>query len=238
MLGEGRHADRVRFLVRASTTAGTTSATGSRSTSIQRMRGSRRNHRSWRTANCRVRTTIEATAASSVDPPVEVLEQLLVAERLTRRSATSRRHRPAPPRPAARHPSSCRRGRPSARPAPVADQRSPISIDVRRRVGLQPRAVRAERTAAARAPPRAPARCAGGCRARCAPPRPDRARRGGGAAAARSRLGLQLGPDRRPPAGDVEAIDDRGEVETGPGDQQRAPGDARRRPRRKRLGSR
>ena len=51
----------IRFPVPAST-----SATGSSSTSIQRMRGSRRNHRSWRTANWRVRVMVAAMAASSV----------------------------------------------------------------------------------------------------------------------------------------------------------------------------
>ena len=63
-------------------TTGSASATGSCSTSIQRTRGSRRNHRSWRTANWRVRVMIGAIASSERHPAVEVIEKLLVAERL------------------------------------------------------------------------------------------------------------------------------------------------------------
>ena len=53
----------------AAITTGASSATGSRSTSTQRTRGSRRNHRSCRTANWRVRSTVAATASSSVARP-------------------------------------------------------------------------------------------------------------------------------------------------------------------------
>ena len=53
----------------ARSSSGSASATGSLSMSIQRMRGSRRNHRSCRTANCRVRVMIVSIAASSVLTP-------------------------------------------------------------------------------------------------------------------------------------------------------------------------
>ena len=79
VLGQGQRARHARS---ASTTAGATSATGSRSMSYQRMRGSRRNHRSWRTANWRVRRTIVSTASSRPTRAVEVLEQFLVPEGL------------------------------------------------------------------------------------------------------------------------------------------------------------
>ena len=48
---------------------GTASATGSSWTSSQRTRGSRRNHRSWRTANWRVRSTTVAMASSRLHRP-------------------------------------------------------------------------------------------------------------------------------------------------------------------------
>ena len=116
-------------LVSASTTAGTASATGSRSTSIQRTRGSRRNHRSWRTANWRVRTTIESTAASRVEPALEVLDQLLVAERLGRRPRQPAGGDPRRPRRAARPPSS----RSTRAADPLGERRAgPAQADHRR----------------------------------------------------------------------------------------------------------
>ena len=83
----------------------------------QRTRGSRRNHRSWRTANWRVRSTIDADRGVERDRPVEVVEQLLVAERLTGRARHPRRPRRAPPRRGAPPPSSPRRAARCARPA-------------------------------------------------------------------------------------------------------------------------
>ncbi len=75
-------------VVRASITLVRTSASGSAaagSMSIQRTRGSRRNHRSCRVANRRRSRDDLADGLVEADEPVEVVEQLLVAERLARR---------------------------------------------------------------------------------------------------------------------------------------------------------
>ncbi len=63
-------------------TTGAASATGSAVMSTQRMRGSRRNHRSWRTANCRVCSTISSDRGVQRTIAVEMSNQLLVAQRL------------------------------------------------------------------------------------------------------------------------------------------------------------
>ena len=66
----------------ASRTAGNASATGSASMSIQRTRGSRRNHRSWRTASWRVPRDDRCDGGVERAASLQVLDQLLVAERL------------------------------------------------------------------------------------------------------------------------------------------------------------
>ena len=119
------------------------------STSIQRTRGSRRNHRSWRTANCRVRVTISSTRSSSDSVAVEVLEQLLVAERLARRSASMPARRSA--RDLVDEPGVDHRLHPLLDPL-GEHRRGPPQADLhdrRRRVGVEPRPERAERPAAA-----------------------------------------------------------------------------------------
>ena len=100
----------------ASITAGVASATGSCSMSIQRMRGSRRNHRSWRTANWRVRAHDRVDRLVEADSVLEMVDQLLVAERLAgRRRQAARLGEQARPR---------RRGRPRSSPDTLASIRS------------------------------------------------------------------------------------------------------------------
>ena len=185
----------------ASTTAGATSATGSRSTSIQRTRGSRRNHRSWRTANWRVRSDDRGDGLVERRPrPSRCVEQLLVAERLARRCAT------APGRRRARATSA-------SRPASIIAV-DPL-LDPRRRAPAAASAGRSARRRSAgrrRAPgpnelngrplpsvdlerPHDAAAVAGLDASRR---RPGRARRGGRTAPAVSRLGLELGADVGP----------------------------------------
>ena len=80
----------------AAATIGPDSATGSSTTSTQRTRGSRWNHRSCRTANWRVRTTICVDGGVERLCAVEMGEQLLVAERLAGGARhAGRRQRPA-----------------------------------------------------------------------------------------------------------------------------------------------
>ena len=227
VLGEGRHA--AGQLASASTTAGTTSATGSRSTSIQRTRGSRRNHRSWRTANWRVRSDDRGDGLVERDPPVEVLEQLLVAERLARRSATSRRRRRARPRRAGRRPSSPRPGRRRARPAPVAASAARSSSTAVGGYACRPgpnelngrplpSVTSSARTVAARLPG---SMRAGGDRVELAEP-PVRARPASGSASSSARTsGHCPGISRR--------SSDGGQVQAGAGDEQRPAGDRRHR---------
>ena len=129
---------------------GATSATGSSSMSIQRMRGSRRNHRSWRTANWRVRVMIVSIAVVERAAAVEVVEQLLVAERLasgSRRSGAARERSTSSTQSGRR--SCAARGRRCARSAPARGQRRPNCANRRRRVRVDARAERAERPAAA-----------------------------------------------------------------------------------------
>ena len=109
---------------------------GRRSTSTQRTRGSRRNHRSCRTANWRVRTTICSTALVERLRAVEVGEQLLVAERLGGGPRQARRpQRRAPRRRDRRRSSRARAARsaPPARRGPSAGRSArPASADRRR----------------------------------------------------------------------------------------------------------
>src|SRR5690606_13245000 len=69
VLGQAQGGRHVVAFSSASRTIGAASATGSLAIVTQRTRGSRRNHRSWRTANWRVRSTTRATASSSVARP-------------------------------------------------------------------------------------------------------------------------------------------------------------------------
>ena len=185
-------------------TTGSASATGSASMSIQRMRGSRRNHRSWRTANWRVRGDDR--------------------RRRPRRASIARRGGRAAP--CSRAPGGGARDRPPARERldlvdkPGVDhrgaraaairavssgrgQRSPNWTNGDRRVGVEARAERAERAAAADASPRAPARRGGGWSAPSAR-RPTGSSVGELAVQRRDALvgasRVELGADLRPPA--------------------------------------
>ncbi len=206
-----------------------TATSGSSSMSIQWTRGSRRNHRSWRTAKRRVRATAVAAASSREHAPC----RWDAAARRSRSpgppSGTGRRGAPSGPAP--------RRGSP--RRAAVGTGRSmrrsssgpgPAQADLddgRRRVAVEARAEGAERPAAADADLEGPHHAAPVRRAPSWRHRPDRAPRSRSWSTRRVGFGLQVGPHPRPRPRRLEPIDDGAQVEPGPADEQR-PGAARR----------
>ena len=179
------------------------------------MRGSRRNQRSWRRANRRVRGWPARRPRRASSSPVEVVEQLLVAERLRRRageprgSASQRRapRRGSPPRSGRRSAPRCGRRRSSA-VAPQADERERRSAGRRRGRARScengrplPRVTSSARTTRRRLRRLHPG---GGGRVELAAAGVQRRRVG---------VGLELGPDLGVLPGDVEVVDDRPQVE-------------------------
>ena len=93
---------------RHASTARSTRSGSSQSTQV--IRGSLRNHASWRRANWRVRATVASNASASVHSPGEERQHLLVAQRPARRTALPQAtRRPAgAPRRRGRRPTSAR----------------------------------------------------------------------------------------------------------------------------------
>ena len=241
VLGEGRHVVRLATMrslsVSAASTAGAASATGSCSMSIQRTRGSRRNHR----------VLADGELAGAHDRSGRPPRRASTRRRGGRAAPCSR----APGRPCATgRARRARAPRRAGRRAIIACTRRSIRAastgavpaqadlgDRRRRVRVEARAERAERAAAALAhlerPHDAAARWSGSIRAAATGSSVGQAgvQRLGPEL---GRLGLEPGADVGPLPRQVEVVDRRSVVEPGAADEQR-PAAACRRDRRARV---